>query len=76
MTVHIWIWPAVKFNSNYVAYANPNVPAQELVDEAIRNDPAIYPPQAVIDNLYIGDIRPLKIQRVVTRAWTKVKSGK
>ncbi|MFT6977946.1 MAG: putrescine transport system substrate-binding protein [Shewanella psychromarinicola] len=61
--------------SNYVAYANPNVPAQALVDEAIRNDPAIYPPQSVIDKLYIGDIRPLKIQRVVTRAWTKVKSG-
>jgi len=61
--------------SNYVAYANPNAPAQALVDEAIRNDPAIYPPQSVIDKLYIGDIRPLKIQRVVTRAWTKVKSG-
>jgi putrescine transport system substrate-binding protein len=61
--------------SNYVAYANANVPAQALVDEAIRNDPAIYPPQSVIDKLYIGDVRPLKIQRVVTRAWTKVKSG-
>ncbi|WP_351078191.1 polyamine ABC transporter substrate-binding protein [Shewanella sp. CAL98-MNA-CIBAN-0140] len=61
--------------SNYVAYANPNVPAQAFVDDAIRNDPAIYPPQSVIDKLYIGDIRPLKIQRVVTRAWTKVKSG-
>ncbi|QIR15297.1 polyamine ABC transporter substrate-binding protein [Shewanella aestuarii] len=61
--------------TNYVAYANPNVPAQKLVDEAILNDPAIYPSQEVIDNLYIGDIRPMKIQRVVTRAWTKVKSG-
>ncbi|MGZ9899191.1 polyamine ABC transporter substrate-binding protein [Shewanella gaetbuli] len=61
--------------TNYVAYANPNVPAQELVEESIKNDPAIYPTQDVIDNLYIGDIRPMKIQRVVTRAWTKVKSG-
>lgn len=61
--------------TNYVAYANPNDPAQALVDEAIRTDPAIYPSQEVIDNLYIGDIRPLKVQRVMTRAWTKVKSG-
>ena len=61
--------------SNYVAYANPNDPAQPLVDEAIRTDPAIYPPQEVLDKLYIGEIRPLKIQRVLTRVWTKVKSG-
>ena len=61
--------------SNYVAYANPNDPAQPLVDEAIRNDPAIYPPKEVLDKLYIGEIRPLKIQRVLTRVWTKVKSG-
>lgn len=61
--------------SNYVAYANPNDLAQPLVDEAIRNDPAIYPPKEVLDKLYIGEIRPLKIQRVLTRVWTKVKSG-
>lgn len=62
--------------TNYVAYANPNEPAQALVDEAIRNDPAIYPSKEVLDNLYIGDIRPMKIQRIITRSWTKVKSGK
>jgi len=61
--------------SNYVAYANPNDLAQPLVNEAIRNDPAIYPPKEVLDKLYIGEIRPLKIQRVLTRVWTKVKSG-
>jgi putrescine transport system substrate-binding protein len=61
--------------TNYVAYANPNKPAQALVDEAIRTDPAIYPSQEVLDNLYIGQIRPLKVQRAMTRAWTKVKSG-
>ncbi len=61
--------------SNYVSYANPNVPAQKLVDESIRNDPGIYPPQATLDNLYVGEIRPLKAQRALTRVWTKVKSG-
>jgi putrescine transport system substrate-binding protein len=61
--------------SNYVAYANPNDPDQPLVDEAIRTDPAIYPPKEVLEKLYIGEIRPLKVQRVLTRVWTKVKSG-
>jgi len=61
--------------TNYVSYANPNVPAQAKVDEAVRTDPGIYPSQAVLDKLYIGEIRSLKIQRVLTRVWSKVKSG-
>ncbi|MCF1426875.1 MAG: polyamine ABC transporter substrate-binding protein [Shewanella sp.] len=61
--------------SNYVSYANPNVPAQALLDESIRKDPGIYPPQATLDNLYVGEIRPLKAQRALTRIWAKVKSG-
>ena len=28
-----------------------------------------------VDNLYVGEIRPLKAQRALTRVWTKVKSG-
>ncbi|MGL4713240.1 MAG: polyamine ABC transporter substrate-binding protein [Shewanella sp.] len=61
--------------SNYVSYANPNTLAQPLVDEVIRNDPGIYPPKEVLNKLYIGEIRSLKIQRVSTRVWSKVKSG-
>lgn len=61
--------------TDYVAYANPNAPAQALIDEAIRNNPSIYPTQAVLDNLYMGAIRPLKAQRALTRVWTSVKSG-
>ncbi|WP_283104728.1 polyamine ABC transporter substrate-binding protein [Shewanella marisflavi] len=61
--------------TNYVAYANPNVPAQELVDEEIRNDAAIYPTPEVLSRLYVADVRPMKAQRVMTRVWTKVKSG-
>lgn len=61
--------------SNYVAYANPNDKAQTLVDEAILSNPGIYPSQEVISNLYIREVRPMKIQRKMTRAWTKAKSG-
>ncbi|QQX81146.1 polyamine ABC transporter substrate-binding protein [Shewanella sp. KX20019] len=61
--------------TNYVAYANPNDKAQTMVDAVIMNNPGIYPSQEVIDNLYIRKTRPMKVQRKMTRAWTKAKSG-
>ncbi len=61
--------------TNYVAYANPNDPAQELVEKEIINDPAIYPTPEVLSRLYVADVRPMKAQRAMTRVWTKVKSG-
>ncbi|RTR34781.1 polyamine ABC transporter substrate-binding protein [Shewanella atlantica] len=61
--------------SNYVSYANPNAAAQDLVDDEIRNDPGIYPTEEVLKRLYVGEVRPMKAQRALTRVWTKVKSG-
>ena len=62
--------------TDYVAYANPNKAANELVDEEILNDPAIYPTDEVMDKLYVAKPRPMAAQRLVTRAWNRVKSGK
>lgn len=61
--------------TNYVAYANPNVPARPLVDEEVRTNTSIYPTKEVLDRLYVGDVRPMKSQRTLTRVWSKVKSG-
>ncbi|OEG72713.1 spermidine/putrescine ABC transporter substrate-binding protein PotF [Shewanella colwelliana] len=61
--------------SNYVAYANPNDKAQAMVDKEILDNPGIYPSDEIIKNLYIREVRPLKVQRAMTRAWTKAKSG-
>lgn len=61
--------------SNYVAYANPNDAAQAMVDKEILDNPGIYPSEESIKNLYIREVRPLKVQRAMTRAWTKAKSG-
>ena len=61
--------------SDYVGYANPNPKAGELMDQDVRNDEAVYPPQAVLDKLYISAEMPIKVQRLMTRSWTKVKSG-
>jgi len=61
--------------SDYVGYANPNTKADSLMDQEVRNDPSVYPPQNVLDRLYVSAELPQKIMRLMTRTWTKVKSG-
>lgn len=61
--------------TNYVAYANANKAATPLVDEEVRDDPGIYPPQAVMERLYLADVLPLRYERKRTRAWTRIKTG-
>lgn len=62
--------------TDYVAYANPNKAANELVDPEILNDPAIYPTEEVMQKLYVAEPRPLAAQRIVTRSWNRIKSGR
>ncbi|GAB5436091.1 polyamine ABC transporter substrate-binding protein [Falsiruegeria mediterranea] len=61
--------------SNYVYYANGNKASQPLLESDVIDDPAIYPDEATMQNLYITTPYPAKTQRVVTRLWTKIKSG-
>jgi len=61
--------------SDYVGYANPNLKAREFMDPDVLADEAVYPPQDVLDKLYISAELPTKVQRLMTRSWTKVKSG-
>ena len=61
--------------SNAVAYANPNLAATALVDAALRDDPAIYPPPEVRRRLYFDKPMSPQYERLRTRAWTRVKTG-
>lgn len=61
--------------TNYVAYANPNKAANDLVDPEIFSDPAIYPDEETMQKLYVAKPRPMAAQRIMTRAWNRVKSG-
>ena len=61
--------------SNYVYYANGNKASQEFLVEDVSGDPAIYPDAATLENLFTTRPYPPKVQRVVTRSWTKIKSG-
>jgi putrescine transport system substrate-binding protein len=62
--------------SDEVGYANPNPASDKIMDQDIRNDDVVYPPQEILDRLYVNSELPPKIQRLMTRSWTKIKSGK
>ncbi|UTH34089.1 polyamine ABC transporter substrate-binding protein [Ectopseudomonas hydrolytica] len=62
--------------SNYVAYANPNLKATELVDEGVRENPGVYPSAEVMAKLYVAEERTPEVQRWLTRDWTRIKSGR
>jgi putrescine transport system substrate-binding protein len=62
--------------TNTVAYPNPNLPATALVEPAIRDDPAVYPPEDVRRRFYIDLPAAPDYERARTRAWTRLKSGR
>jgi putrescine transport system substrate-binding protein len=61
--------------TNDIHYGNDNLAAQPLVDPAIRNDPAVYPPPEVRARLFLPSEFDPKYQRMRTRVWTRIKSG-
>ena len=61
--------------SNYVSYANANAKATEFVDEAIRNDPGIYPPPSTRERFIVLKTPSESAMRALNRAWTRVKTG-
>jgi putrescine transport system substrate-binding protein len=61
--------------SNYVYYANGNLASKEHLAEDVIEDPAIYPDDETMDRLYTVSPYDPQTQRVVTRLWTRVKTG-
>ena len=62
--------------SNTVYYASGNLAATPLVNADVRNNPGIYPSDAVRAKLFTLKVQDPKIDRVITRSWTKVKTNK
>jgi len=63
-------------NSNFIHYANPVPKATPLVDAAIRNDPTIYPPPEVAAKMFTYSINPPEVDKLYTRLWTEIKTGR
>lgn len=63
-------------NSSFVGYANAVPASRDRIDPSVRNDPGIYPPAEVQARLYTITPADLEYERLRTRAWTRVKSGR
>ena len=61
--------------TTYLKYPNANQDSRALIDEKIRDNPEIYPGKDVMQTLFPLEPLPLKLERVRTRVWSKVKSG-
>jgi putrescine transport system substrate-binding protein len=63
-------------NSNAVSYANGNLASQKFIDKEILENRAIYPDAATMEKLFVSTPYSQQVQRVVTRVWTRVKTGR
>jgi putrescine transport system substrate-binding protein len=63
-------------NSNLIKYANAVKPGIQPLSPAVRDDPGVYPPAAVRARLTPERARPPEYQRLLTRMWTRFKTGK
>lgn len=61
--------------SNYVFYANGNSASLPHVVDDVKTDPGIYPSDAVKDKLFPDLADSAKFTRLLTRAWTRIKTG-
>jgi putrescine transport system substrate-binding protein len=63
-------------NSNFISYANGNLASQKLIDKAVLNDRSVYPDAETMKSLYINTAHDPKMQRLMNRLWTRVKTGR
>ena len=74
-SIFSWTREVIAGITNYVSFPNGNADAMQFIDEAIRNDPAIYPSEETMKGLFTMKVMPDKISRVRNRVWTKLKTG-
>lgn len=58
-----------------VLYASASAEALALVDPAIRADPALDPPEAVMERLFLVRSRPPAEKAALARAWRRLPLG-
>ena len=63
-------------NANFVKYASGNLAAKPAIDKAILEDTGIYPDEATMRRLFTNTAYDERVQRTVTRLWTRVKTGR
>lgn len=62
--------------SNAVQYASANKASIPLVDKAVLENPGVYPAPETMHKLFTFAVMPPEVDRLFTRIWTKLKTGK
>jgi len=62
--------------TNYVAYANANKASTPMIDKSVLENPGVYPPADTMAKLFTFAVVPPDTDRLYTRIWTKLKTGK
>jgi putrescine transport system substrate-binding protein len=63
-------------NSNFVSYASGNLAARQFIKPEILDNKGIYPDEAVMKRLFTNTAYDERSQRLVTRMWTRVRTGR
>jgi putrescine transport system substrate-binding protein len=63
-------------NSSLTNFANGVIASKPFVDKEVLENPAIYPDDATMAKLFTVTSPDQALQRVVTREWTRVKTGR
>ncbi|MBI1732740.1 MAG: polyamine ABC transporter substrate-binding protein [Gammaproteobacteria bacterium] len=61
--------------SNFTGYANANRDATPLVKQEFRDNPGIYPDERFMQRMHWTAVLDPKVERLRSRAWTRVKTG-
>ena len=61
--------------SNFVTYPNAVPASLPLIDEEVKGDPNLFPPEDLRKKLFVVTPFDQKVQRVVTRLWTRIVTG-
>ena len=62
--------------TNHMYYPNANKEARKYVTKDVADNPMIYPPADVSKTLFVIKAQPLPVQRLQTRMWNELKSGR
>ncbi len=61
-------------NADFVTYAPASLPARELMDKTLANDPSIFPDEATKANSYVVRPKPPETVKLQTQLWLALKA--
>jgi putrescine transport system substrate-binding protein len=62
--------------TDYNYFPSPVPASKALLNPKLRDDASIYPPQNIMDQLFVQGELPLSVEQRVNRDWNQMKAGK